>query len=83
VHPEGTVGRGLAGTSGPSEHVGTDDLAEAAWPENGPNEGALRVHLTRLRRRLEALSLNVQNVRGRGYLMERARRPGQARSSRH
>lgn len=57
-------------------------LAEAAWPQNGANDGALRVHLTRLRRRLRALSLDVQNVRGRGYLMERAERPGQGRLSR-
>jgi hypothetical protein len=62
------------------EVVEGDLLARAAWPENGANEGALRVHLTRLRRRLRALSLDVQNVRGRGYLMEHAAQP---RSSRH
>ena len=36
------------------------------------NEGALRVHLTRLRRRVRSLGLEIQNVRGRGYLMEQA-----------
>jgi DNA-binding response OmpR family regulator len=30
------------------------------------------VHLTRLRRRLRTLGLEIQNVRGRGYLMEHA-----------
>src|SRR5438270_3481688 len=54
------------------EVVGTDLLAHAAWPDEGTNEGALRVHLTRLRRRLRSLGLEVQNVRGRGYLMEHA-----------
>ena len=54
------------------EVVGSDLLARAAWPDEGTNEGALRVHLTRLRRRLRSLGLEVQNVRGRGYLMEHA-----------
>jgi DNA-binding winged helix-turn-helix (wHTH) protein len=54
------------------EVVHSTELADAAWPGEGINEGALRVHLTRLRRRLRAVGLEVQNVRGRGYLMERA-----------
>ena len=54
------------------EVVTSDVLADAAWPGEGLNEGALRVHLTRLRRRLRPLGLEVQNVRGRGYLMEPA-----------
>jgi len=52
------------------EVVDSEVLVQAAWPTNGTNDGALRVHLTRLRRRLHPLSLDVQNVRGRGYLME-------------
>jgi hypothetical protein len=54
------------------EVVDSRVLLRAAWPENGHgnNDGALRVHLTRLRRRLRPLALDVQNVRGRGYLME-------------
>jgi two-component system OmpR family response regulator len=55
------------------EVVDSDLLARAAWPDDGTNEGALRVHLTRLRRRLRPLALDVQNVRGRGYLMEAAK----------
>ena len=54
------------------EVVTSDVLAGAAWPDEGLNEGALRVHLTRLRRRLRPLGLEVQNVRGRGYLIEPA-----------
>jgi len=52
------------------EVVQNNELAGVAWPGEGINEGALRVHLTRLRRRLRTLGLEVQNVRGRGYLME-------------
>lgn len=52
------------------EVVESSELAGAAWPDEAINEGALRVHLTRLRRRLRTLGLEVQNVRGRGYLME-------------
>ena len=54
------------------EVVRSDVLAGAAWPDEGLNEGALRVHLTRLRRRLRPLGLELQNVRGRGYLVEPA-----------
>lgn len=54
------------------EVVRSESLAGAAWPGEAINEGALRVHLTRLRRRLRVLGLEVQNVRGRGYLMEHA-----------
>ena len=54
------------------EVVTSEVLGEAAWPDEGVNEGALRVHLTRLRRRVRSLGLEVQNVRGRGYLMEQA-----------
>lgn len=54
------------------EVVDSHALAEAAWPDEGINEGALRVHLTRLRRRLRSLGLEIQNVRGRGYLIEPA-----------
>ncbi len=62
------------------EVVDGELLAEAAWPHDVARQGALRVHLTRLRRRLRSLSLDVQNVRGRGYLMERAHRPVNGRS---
>jgi DNA-binding response OmpR family regulator len=54
------------------EVVNIELLAGAAWPSEGINEGALRVHLTRLRRRLRSRGLEIQNVRGRGYLMEHA-----------
>jgi len=57
------------------EVVDAECLAQAAWPDEPINDGALRVHLTRLRRRLQTLQLTVQNVRGRGYVMDRAEGP--------
>jgi hypothetical protein len=54
------------------EVVGSALLARAAWPGEEINERALRVHLTRLRRRLRPVGLEVQNVRSRGYVMEHA-----------
>ncbi|MBV8295836.1 MAG: winged helix-turn-helix domain-containing protein [Acidimicrobiia bacterium] len=60
----------LAGCFG--EVVDSEVLAGAARPGEGINEAALRVHLTRLRRRLRSIGLEIQNVRGRGYLMEHA-----------
>jgi two-component system OmpR family response regulator len=67
---EHRLARALAERFG--EVVHTQRLASAAWPDEAINEGALRVHLTRLRRRLRGIGLEVQNVRGRGYLMEHA-----------
>jgi len=54
------------------EVVRSEALAGAAWPGEGVNERALRVHLTRLRRRLRPVGLELQNIRGRGYVMEHA-----------
>jgi hypothetical protein len=54
------------------EVVEGERLARAAWPDDRTSEGALRVHVTRLRRRLRELSLDIHNVRGHGYLMEHA-----------
>ncbi len=53
------------------EVVDSEHLARVAWPDEPTTDGALRVHLTRLRRRLRTVKLNVQNVRGRGYVMDR------------
>jgi len=67
---EHRLARALADRFG--DVVNSKALARAAWPDETSNEGALRVHLTRLRRRLRSLGLEIQNVRGRGYLMEPA-----------
>ena len=52
------------------EVVGTDALARAARPGQPATNGALRVHMTRLRGRVRRLSLELRNVRGHGYVME-------------
>ncbi|HMF81944.1 MAG TPA: helix-turn-helix domain-containing protein [Acidimicrobiia bacterium] len=54
------------------EHFGlpvtVEELRARAWPDGGSNT-ALRVHISRLRRRLEPLGLAITSVRGRGYLI--------------
>lgn len=54
------------------EVVESELLARAAWQCPDASNGALRVHLTRLRQRLQPLALDVRNIRGRGYLMDHA-----------
>ena len=51
--------------------VSRDDLARAGWPQGAPGRNALDVHVLRLRRRLDAVSLAIRTVRSRGYLLER------------
>jgi len=58
------------------EHVGevvTDgELLCAGWPGEVPSPGALRVHLTRLRKRVAPLGLTLRGVRSRGQVLEEA-----------
>lgn len=51
--------------------VDVGSLRSAAWPDRPASDGALRVHMTRLRQRLRQLGLELHNVRGRGYVLER------------
>ncbi len=55
------------------ELVGEHDLLAAAWPA-GASEGALRVHVSRLRRRLMPFGLSITCVRAAGYVMRAASR---------
>lgn len=50
--------------------VSRDDLARAGWPDGAPGRNALDVHVLRLRRRLDSVSLAIRTVRSRGYLLE-------------
>jgi DNA-binding response OmpR family regulator len=50
--------------------VSREALARAGWPEGAPGRNALDVHVLRLRRRLDRLSLAIRTVRSRGYLLE-------------
>ena len=56
--------------------VSRDELLAAGWPESGePTDAALRVHLTRLRKEIATLGLEIATVRGFGHvLQERADR---------
>jgi DNA-binding response OmpR family regulator len=44
------------------------DLARRAWPA-GSSEQTLRVHISRLRRRVSELGLTITSVRNVGYVM--------------
>lgn len=52
--------------------VHREHLAQAGWPEGAPGRNALDVHVLRLRRRLEPVSLAIRTIRSRGYLLEQA-----------
>ena len=48
--------------------VAEDDLIAAAWHEGGSEE-TLRVHVSRLRRRLAPIGLTITSIRAYGYVM--------------
>jgi len=48
--------------------VSAEELRARAWPDGG-SDTALRVHISRLRRRLAPLGLSIRSVRRRGYLI--------------
>jgi DNA-binding response OmpR family regulator len=54
----------------PGSVVGRDALARRAWPDGAPRDrNVLDVHITRLRRQLEKVGLELRTVRRRGYLL--------------
>jgi DNA-binding response OmpR family regulator len=50
--------------------VRREALGHAAWPAAEPSRNALDVQMTRLRRRLLTMGLEVHTVRARGYLLQ-------------
>lgn len=52
--------------------VTNEELARSAW-DIPASANAVRVHLTRLRQRIEPLGLDIQGVRGVGVLLEQRR----------
>src|SRR5439155_10894622 len=52
--------------------VGRDVLSRRAWPQGVPRRNALDVQILRLRRRVSDVGLEIQTVRSRGYLLQRA-----------
>jgi len=58
--------------------VSEGELVDRGWPEenggapSGRGSGALRVHVTRLRRRVAPLGLEIRVVRAQGFLLQEA-----------
>jgi DNA-binding winged helix-turn-helix (wHTH) protein len=50
--------------------VTEDDLGRRGWPDDRWRKNVLRVHVTRLRRRLEPMGLEVRSVRSQGFIMQ-------------
>jgi len=51
--------------------VGRNELLRAGWPDGGdPSDAALRVHLTRLRKEIAPLGLEIATVRGFGHVLQ-------------
>ena len=46
-------------------------LVEAGWPDGAPADGTLRPRLSRLRRRVGPVGLDLVAVRGQGYCLQR------------
>ncbi len=49
------------------------DLGARAWTGSPPGGAALRVHLTRLRRRIAPVGLEIRTVRSQGHVMQPVR----------
>ena len=52
------------------EVVSREELLAAGWPDENPSDAALRVHLTRLRKEIGPLGLEIATVRGFGHVMQ-------------
>jgi len=50
--------------------VSRRDLTDAVWPNEAPPRNALDVHISRVRRRVAEVGLQIRTVRGRGYMLE-------------
>jgi hypothetical protein len=50
--------------------VGGDDLREHAWPNQPATPTALRVHMTRLKKRIAPLGLAISGIRPWSYVLE-------------
>jgi DNA-binding winged helix-turn-helix (wHTH) protein len=49
--------------------VALDALVREVWPDDPPDPTSVRVHILRLRRRLDPLGLEIRNVQGKGYVL--------------
>jgi hypothetical protein len=48
------------------------ELMRCAWPDGDGSSNGLRVHVSRLRKRIAPLNLTITTIRGYGYLMTEA-----------
>lgn len=55
------------------------DIVAAVWPGEHPSPGTIRPRISRVRRRLAAIGLDIATVRGRGYVLQ----PRADRHNRH
>jgi len=55
-------------------------LMAAAWPDGSGTPTGLRLQMTRLRRRIVDLGLEVRSVRGKGYVLQNRMASGAAKS---
>jgi hypothetical protein len=46
------------------------DLLDHVWPGQPPTSNAFRVHLTRMRRRIRPLGLEIRTVRSQGFVLQ-------------
>jgi DNA-binding response OmpR family regulator len=53
--------------------VSEQALVDGGWPSGRATSNALRVHLHRLRKRIESLGLEIQVVRNEGWVLQLAR----------
>ena len=51
------------------QSVSTEELLSGGWGDDRPGLGALRVHVLRLRRRIDVLGLSIHALPRRGYLL--------------
>jgi DNA-binding response OmpR family regulator len=52
--------------------VTIDELGRCGWPDGGWRVNAMRVHFTRLRRRVAPLGLEVRAVRAQGFVLQKS-----------
>lgn len=52
--------------------VPEEKLLRRGWPSGHPRSNALRVHLHRLRRRIQPLGLEIRGVRNEGWVLQRS-----------
>jgi len=55
--------------------VSNQELTVSAWGDSPPRPNALRVHLTRLRRRIEPIGLEILTIRCQGHIMQESGLP--------